>query len=86
MKLQFSGRVFEKYSKIKFSENPSSRSRAVPCGWTDSRTNTTKPTVAFRNFANASKKCYNYEDTVLLIQCLLISWRLLICPAERLLQ
>jgi hypothetical protein len=55
MKLQFSRHVFEKYANIKFHENPSSRSRVVPCGWTDSRTDMTKPIVSFRNFANASK-------------------------------
>ena len=35
MKLEFSWRIFEKYSNIKFHENLSSGSRAVPCGWTD---------------------------------------------------
>jgi len=55
MKLEFSRHVFEKYSNIKFHANPSSRSRVVPCGWTDSRTDMTKPIVSFRNFANASK-------------------------------
>jgi hypothetical protein len=49
----------EKYSNIKFSENPSSGSRVVPCGTTDGRTarrRDIKPVVAFRNFSNAPKK------------------------------
>jgi len=35
MELEFSGRIFEKYSNIKFHENPLSGSRVVPCGRTD---------------------------------------------------
>jgi len=35
MKLEFSRQFFEKYSNIKFHENPSSGSRVVPCGRTD---------------------------------------------------
>jgi hypothetical protein len=50
MKLVFSRQIFEKYSNIKFHENPSSGSRVVPSGRTDM-----KLTVAFRNFANAPK-------------------------------
>jgi len=30
--------IFEKYSNIKFRENPSSWIRAVPCGWAGGRT------------------------------------------------
>jgi len=43
MKLEFSRQVFEKYTNIKYHENPSSGSRVVPCG----RTDVTKLTVAF---------------------------------------
>jgi hypothetical protein len=32
MALEFSQHIFEKYSNIKFHENPSSGSRVVPCG------------------------------------------------------
>jgi len=47
MKLEFSPQTFEKFSDIKFHENPSSGSRAiVPCG----RTNMTEWTVAFSQF------------------------------------
>jgi len=35
MKLEFSQKFFEKYSNIKFQENPSSGSRVVPIGQTD---------------------------------------------------
>jgi len=33
--LEISGQIFEKYSNIKFHENPSSETRVVPCGRTD---------------------------------------------------
>jgi hypothetical protein len=55
IKLAFSRHIFEKFSNIKFHENPSSRSRVVPCGHTEGPTDTTKLTVAFCNFANARK-------------------------------
>ena len=35
MKLEFSRQIFEKYSNIKFHENPYSGNRVVPCGQTD---------------------------------------------------
>jgi hypothetical protein len=54
----FSRQIFEKYSYTKFNENPSSGSRAVPCGQTDGgadgQADMTK-LVAFHNFANAPK-------------------------------
>ena len=59
MKLEFSRQVFEKYSNIKFNEDPSSGIRVVLCGWRDRRTDMTKLRVAFRKFANAPK---NDED------------------------
>ena len=43
--------ILEDYSNIIFHENPSNGSRFVPCGRTDRQTDTTKLTVAFRNFA-----------------------------------
>jgi hypothetical protein len=48
---------FRKIWNIKFRENPSSRSRVVPCGRTDGdgQTDVTKLIVAFRNFASARK-------------------------------
>jgi len=38
MKLEFTQDIFEKYSNIKFHENPSSGSRVVPCGRTERQT------------------------------------------------
>jgi hypothetical protein len=35
IELEFSRQRFEKYSIIKFNENPSIGSRVVPCGWTE---------------------------------------------------
>jgi hypothetical protein len=52
IKLEFYRQIFlTKSSNIKFLTNPSSGSRAVPCGQTD----TTKLIVVFRNFAKAPK-------------------------------
>jgi len=56
MKLGFSRHVFEKYSNIKFHENPTRGSRIFPCGQTDGRTYKTTPIVAVRNFAQASNE------------------------------
>jgi hypothetical protein len=38
MRIELSGQNFEKYSDMKFHENPSSGSRVVPCGQTDGQT------------------------------------------------
>jgi len=35
VKLEFSQKIFEKCSNIKYNENPSGGSRVVPCGQTD---------------------------------------------------
>jgi len=35
MILEFSRHIFEKYSRIKFNENPLSGNQVVPCGRTD---------------------------------------------------
>jgi hypothetical protein len=53
--LKFPGRIFEKSSNTKFRENPSSESRAFPCGETD-RQNMTKLAVACRSSAQAPKR------------------------------
>jgi len=57
MKLEFSRKVSEKYSYIKFHENLSSGSRVVPGGWTERRSDMAMLTVAFRNFVNSPKNC-----------------------------
>jgi hypothetical protein len=60
MKLEFSSQIFEKYSNIKFHENPFRGSEVFLCGREDGRTagytDTTKIRVAFRNVANAPNK------------------------------
>jgi len=51
MKIEVSQLTFEKYSNIKFHENPTSGRRVVSFGQTDM----TRLLVTFRNFANAPK-------------------------------
>jgi len=55
MKLEYSRQTFEEASNIKFNDNPSSRSRVVPCGRTDGQTDMSKVIIAFRNSANAPR-------------------------------
>jgi hypothetical protein len=55
MKLEFSQQIFEKSLNVTFHENPYSRSRVVPCGKTEGRTDMKKLIVAFRYFVNAPK-------------------------------
>ena len=59
MKLEFSRQIFEKYSGIKFNQNPPSGSRVGPREQTDESTDRqtymAKQIVDFRNFANAPK-------------------------------
>jgi hypothetical protein len=52
IKLVLSPHILKKYSNTKFHANPSSGSRAVPCGRRDRQT---KLVVAFRSFVNAPK-------------------------------
>jgi hypothetical protein len=57
MNIEFSVKIFEKYLNVKFQENTPKGSRFVLCGRKDEgmerRTDMTKLTVAFRNFAKA---------------------------------
>jgi hypothetical protein len=55
MKLEFSRQIFEKYTSIKFHENPSSGRRVVPCGQMNGQTDMTKLIAAFRNFRTRLK-------------------------------
>ena len=55
MKIEFSRQIFKKSSNLEFHENPSSGSRVVAWGRTDSQTDMTKHIVAFRNFSNPPK-------------------------------
>jgi hypothetical protein len=63
MKLEFSRQIFEKYSNIKFHENPCSGSRVVPCGRTEGWTDMTKLIVTFRIFANSPKNRQRTHST-----------------------
>jgi hypothetical protein len=69
MKLEFSRKIFEKSSNIKFHENRCSRSRVVACGQTDEWADTTKLIVVFRNFANAPKNDVNLSAEVCVTNC-----------------
>ena len=53
MKLEFFRQFFEKYSNIKFHENPFSGSRVVTCGQKDGRTDMKTLLVVSRISANA---------------------------------
>ena len=44
MKLEFSWHIFDKYSTVKFHENPSCRIIGVPCGRIDTQKNEDKQT------------------------------------------
>jgi len=55
MKLGFNTQIFETHSNIKFHGNLSSGSRVVPWGRTVGQTDTTKITIAFRNFVKVPK-------------------------------
>jgi len=70
MRPELSKQIFEKFSKTKFHENPSSRSPVVPCGrtvgGTDGQTDMTKFIDAFRKFSKAPKiqQSVRVEETV----------------------
>ena len=69
LKLEFSRQIFEKYSNIRFHENPSSVSCVVPCGQTDRWTDTTQTIVVFRNFANAPKILHSSYRLFICFEC-----------------
>ena len=55
MKLEFSRQIFEKYSDIKFNENPPYTSCVVLCRWKDGRTEKTNLIDAFSQFYEGTK-------------------------------
>ena len=59
MKLELSCHIFEKYSNIKFYDNPSSRRRVVPRGRADGQTDMPKQVDALCNFVKAPKNTFN---------------------------
>jgi hypothetical protein len=52
MELEFSRQISERYSDVKFYENPSNETGGFSCGLTEGMAET-KLIVAFRTFANA---------------------------------
>jgi len=58
MKPELSKQIFEKYSNIKFHDNQTRQSRAVPCGWTNGQTDVTKLTATFSSFVKPPKKAF----------------------------
>jgi len=80
MKLEFFGRIFEKYSSIKFLENPSTGRRVVPRGQTERWTaDITKLIFAFRNSANAPKN----EELIVVILGTVTQYRALKTEVKR---
>jgi len=63
MKLEHSRQLFEKYSNMKFHENPFSVSRLFHSdGRTNGQTDMTNLIVSFRNFTNISKMTYREQQ------------------------
>jgi hypothetical protein len=84
MKLEISQQTFEKYSNIKFHENPSSGSPVVPCG----RTDTTRLTVALAIL----RTCLKNNETMWMcfsVQCFrypienCLVWQIHLCCCKR---
>jgi hypothetical protein len=59
-KLEFSGQIFEKYSIIKFHENPSSGRWAAPFGETDSHDETNRWFLQFCECLSRNCRNWNY--------------------------
>jgi len=57
MKIKFPRQIFEKYSNIKFHENPCNERRVVPCRRADTNDE------SFRNFANAPENYIRKKKT-----------------------
>jgi len=78
MKTEFSRNIFEKSSYSTFHENPSNGIRVIPCG----RTDMTKLTVAFRNFANVPKVVIIQKRLRLILKKTLKSITATMCPGS----
>jgi hypothetical protein len=59
MKLEYSRQIFQCYWNIKFHENPSGRSRVLPCGRIDKQTNMTN---VMKNQQMSLFRFYSYID------------------------
>jgi hypothetical protein len=86
MNFEVSQRIFEKDSNIKFSENPSSGSRVVPCGRTGRQTHD-ETNSCFRKFTTAPKNIvnkyglYTGVSEILTLSCALVRLTLLSFPS-----
>ena len=80
MNLEFSGQIFEKYSNIKFHENPSVQWEPSCYMLTDRHD---EANSQFRNFTNAPKNCLgNYLHNRLILALLpIISDTALLCTS-----
>jgi hypothetical protein len=58
MKLEFSRQIFEKYSNVKFHENPSRGNLFFPCGRTDGQTDVTELIASIRDFVTAPQMLF----------------------------
>ena len=58
MKVEYYGKIFEKYSNI-FHENPTRGSRVAPCRRTDMK----KLIITIRNFVDVPKKYLNNTES-----------------------
>jgi len=60
MKLEFCRQILEKYSNIKFHENPSSGSPVVPCERTDMLFVNTRPRLKrIREYDESNLSCFS---------------------------
>jgi hypothetical protein len=71
MKLEFSGQFFEKRSNMKFHENPSIGSRAVPSGQTAGRTDRHEETN--NRFSQLCDRAKKKTDKSITYQSLVLS-------------
>jgi hypothetical protein len=73
--IEFSRQILEKYSNIKFHENPTIESQGVPSGGTEGRTDgqtdMTKLVVAFHNLAKVPQR-FRFCPCGTFILCILI--------------
>ena len=76
MKIEFSRQIFEKYSNIKFYENPSSGSRVIPCGRTDVSTDMTKLIVASRTRLKTTNLPFRFKKSQIGKLCTVIPGRI----------
>jgi len=67
--------IFEKYTNIKFNENPSCGSRSVPRGQTDGRRRHNEANISFSKFCQRAYKCRSVWSLCLTHLKLPTTWR-----------